>query len=186
METANQHLPNRVGFKPIPPLVSNGSRTPRQLRQNKRLKPFVHSKRTKPYWNVKWATKHYLPFTLLRLDYWTYYYCLLYAVYILFLVTDGNTTRYINMHKCQLLWSRYAAIISLNFCGFRLIPGMSKLFKLSAGGAYRRLKANREENLTKKPRSTVKHLVTISFFYCVLLRRRFTTRLKGLSLGTLG
>jgi len=63
---------------------------------------------------------------------------------------------------------------------------MSKLFKLSAGGAYRRLKANREENLTKKPRSTVKHLVTISFFYCVLLRRRFTTRLKGLSLGTLG
>jgi len=68
----------------------------------------------------------------LRLYYKIYYYILLYAVYILYLVKDRNTQRNINMHKCLHLQSRYAAVTSLNFVVW--CPGMSKLLKSHAVG----------------------------------------------------
>jgi len=59
-------------------------------------------------------------FTSLISYYQIYYYSLLYAVHILFLVKDGDTTRNMNIQKCLKLQSTYAAIIPLNFFVFTL------------------------------------------------------------------
>ena len=71
------------------------------------------SKRIKPL--LKREVNNETFFTSPRWYYQIYYYSLLHAVYILFLVKDKDIVRNFNINKYLHLESRYAAIISLKF-----------------------------------------------------------------------